>query len=998
MARKRPIALGALAWAVALCSAPCRSQDDFRRGDANADGRIDLADCGRIINFLLPGGGAFPCLDAADADDDGAILAADASLLLGYLYLGGPAPPLPSTTCGPDPTPDALVVCSYPAGLCGPQPERAESPDFELVILGEPLEVKGAPGAPVSLGSFAAGLCNGDGSAEEARFQVQAWSIGIASSGCTLRGPTTRGTAGAEGLADPAGRRAGGFEKTELASGLQGHDSGAVSAVMLSFTLPVALEERAVGPACDPHVLLRFDLEAQVPAAGETRTCRLLFAGGLKGTGLPVVNLATTASGAFKPTSRSREFEIQGPALAAAIEAPGQVVLLGASAAIHASGKGSTDPRGDRALLYAWSAVPPPAAPPAAVARRRAASTKVTFASPGAYAVDLTVFGGRQFELSETARTVVSVFRPEDLPPAAPAFAPVDGELLTALTGRPFDLVLTLTAGSPRPALRVLGEAPPGLSLDQEGKVLWTPGREQVGLHRLSVMASNALGETRLDLDIRVVDQFEALAFLGAGAPARDGGDGGGGALREAPESIGDRSLVPPELRLYLQFAPGSEATSAQEVVPDDPGAGPDRFSALRFSPEAPAGNAPSGAVYRSGASASKLFTEVVEGAGNFTVEAWLSRVPLGQPGAAGAGPATLLAMAEQDPGDSSWVLGVTDGGFVMRVSALPRDVDLRVSADFSGPDPRHLVFVREGPRHRFFVDGIEASAAEEESDLAWSTDHELFLANDGSLTRPFTGDVHLAAFYAEALSPAHIAHLHEIGLREPPAPNPPLVFICPDPFIIARGEVDVLADATPFAGGGGGGGGAAGECFESDLREVIWSLTPSEAIEEGAVRLEPLPAPAACLRRARIHYRPDLSELDLTVELEVAQVPVRGRTETARTAYLLHLPVRQLFRRGDVNGSGAVDISDPIAALGFLFDDGDPPGCRDAADANDDGVLDVSDAIVVLNHLFVGELEIAPPGPARCGEDPGGPDAPRDDLDCRRYPEAGGPGACPPN
>jgi PKD repeat protein len=89
---------------------------------------------------------------------------------------------------------------------------------------------------------------------------------------------------------------------------------------------------------------------------------------------------------------------------------------------------------------------------------------------------------------------------------------------------------------------------------------------------------------------------------------------------------------------------------------------------------------------------------------------------------------------------------------------------------------------------------------------------------------------------------------------------------------------------------------------------------------------------------------------------------PLRGR------ACLESTPV---FRRGDANADGKVDISDAIAILGYLFGGGDGPACLDAADANDDGKVDISDAIYLLAHLFLGGPAPPAPGPIACGGDP---------------------------
>jgi hypothetical protein len=82
-------------------------------------------------------------------------------------------------------------------------------------------------------------------------------------------------------------------------------------------------------------------------------------------------------------------------------------------------------------------------------------------------------------------------------------------------------------------------------------------------------------------------------------------------------------------------------------------------------------------------------------------------------------------------------------------------------------------------------------------------------------------------------------------------------------------------------------------------------------------------------------------------------------------------LSVMPPFRRGDMNASGQVDISDAISTFGYLFlGDGDPL-CLSATDSNGDGAVDISDGLNTLNYLFSGEAEIPAPGPQACGEPP---------------------------
>jgi hypothetical protein len=81
------------------------------------------------------------------------------------------------------------------------------------------------------------------------------------------------------------------------------------------------------------------------------------------------------------------------------------------------------------------------------------------------------------------------------------------------------------------------------------------------------------------------------------------------------------------------------------------------------------------------------------------------------------------------------------------------------------------------------------------------------------------------------------------------------------------------------------------------------------------------------------------------------------------------------LFQRGDVNGDGNRDISDPVSILQMLFN-GTAIACSDSADANDDGSLNIADAVAILSALFGGTGAL--PEPIDCGVDPSD-----DALDC---------------
>ncbi|HNS00210.1 MAG TPA: dockerin type I repeat-containing protein [Planctomycetota bacterium] len=91
-------------------------------------------------------------------------------------------------------------------------------------------------------------------------------------------------------------------------------------------------------------------------------------------------------------------------------------------------------------------------------------------------------------------------------------------------------------------------------------------------------------------------------------------------------------------------------------------------------------------------------------------------------------------------------------------------------------------------------------------------------------------------------------------------------------------------------------------------------------------------------------------------------------------------MPPEVLFRRGDTNADGKLDVADAIALLAYFFSHGTAPSCLDAADANDDGKLDISDAVKTLGHLFGGAGPLPEPF-KECGLDPSGAK-----LGCERF------------
>ena len=76
----------------------------FIRGDANDDGKVDLADAIWIMNDLFREGRSGVCLEASDANDDEHLDASDAIYLIEYLFRAQLPPTEPFPFCGFDPT------------------------------------------------------------------------------------------------------------------------------------------------------------------------------------------------------------------------------------------------------------------------------------------------------------------------------------------------------------------------------------------------------------------------------------------------------------------------------------------------------------------------------------------------------------------------------------------------------------------------------------------------------------------------------------------------------------------------------------------------------------------------------------------------------------------------------------------------------------------------------------------------------------------------------
>ena len=89
-------------------------RSEFTRGDADADGNLNISDAVVILRVLF-GGSSQPvdCDDALDTNDDGSVEINDAISLLSYLFRSGPPFPSPFLASGSDSTADTLGCSEY---------------------------------------------------------------------------------------------------------------------------------------------------------------------------------------------------------------------------------------------------------------------------------------------------------------------------------------------------------------------------------------------------------------------------------------------------------------------------------------------------------------------------------------------------------------------------------------------------------------------------------------------------------------------------------------------------------------------------------------------------------------------------------------------------------------------------------------------------------------------------------------------------------------------
>jgi hypothetical protein len=66
-------------------------------------------------------------------------------------------------------------------------------------------------------------------------------------------------------------------------------------------------------------------------------------------------------------------------------------------------------------------------------------------------------------------------------------------------------------------------------------------------------------------------------------------------------------------------------------------------------------------------------------------------------------------------------------------------------------------------------------------------------------------------------------------------------------------------------------------------------------------------------------------------------------------------IDIKVLYTCGDANSDSAVNVSDAVYIINYVFIGGDVPDPIESADANCDGSANVSDAVWIINYVFIG-------------------------------------------
>ena len=186
-------------------------------------------------------------------------------------------------------------------------------------------------------------------------------------------------------------------------------------------------------------------------------------------------------------------------------------------------------------------------------------------------------------------------------------------------------------------------------------------------------------------------------------------------------------------------------------------------------------------------------------------------------------------------------------------------------------------------------------------------------------------------------------------------------------PIAVIEGpESEVLGDVLPLSVRLDGASSDNGEGSSAGL---FWSWRILEQPADGGARIQVADGPGS--RVDLVLEAEGTYVVELTVSDEGCDEDPISRQDIATHTLVVTSSGSGLFRRGDADGNGILELTDAVRILNFLFSGGEAPGCLDAGDADDNGRLELTDAINDLGFLFLGNAPPPAPGPTDCGVDP---------------------------
>jgi hypothetical protein len=267
-------------------------------------------------------------------------------------------------------------------------------------------------------------------------------------------------------------------------------------------------------------------------------------------------------------------------------------------------------------------------------------------------------------------------------------------------------------------------------------------------------------------------------------------------------------------------------------------------------------------------------------------------------------------------------------------------------------------------PETPVLISPPDASCAENPVELLWtasarrSTRYNLFLKRNGGTLEKIAADLETNGFSCGDLPPGTYRwYVEAKNLREPipdESRSAMGTFTICDPCVAAPTRLAVI--------------------FGNDRMPTTFSWVRVSDATYYEVTIEPeepradLPPETNFSSYGSLEYEGDLPARAGSFRWSVLAIGTqRARGCEGSRSRWMHVVMGKGFRRGDVDGSGKLDLTDPILLLEHLFMGRDPPPCQDAADADESGKLDLTDAIYSLEFQFMGGKAPRFPGPYRC-------------------------------